>query len=279
MRRNRPRAGHTLLEIQVALIVLGVALAGLCPILVTQSKLLRRIESRWRTFDSIPIGSENPQLIRGHRIVDGDLYVPEDGTATSTVAVLQPSADAWVRRLGMPAAFASELDTSDPFKKYSNVLAGQTIDDPAPDALIGTWTHVDSPSARGGGLYTLPAGLTGTATWTFTQIAPGRYPVMISWNTSYPMAADATFTIGTSEQSVKAMERPLTDDGKWRDLGWFELGSSLTVQLTSPSSGVLFADAVRIGARNTVTIQKALGSDPEEPSGGACARVKVVAKP
>ncbi len=43
MNRRRMRRGATLLEIQVALVVLGIGLAGLCPLVVIQLKLLRRI--------------------------------------------------------------------------------------------------------------------------------------------------------------------------------------------------------------------------------------------
>jgi hypothetical protein len=40
------RRGYTFLEVQVAFIVLGVALAGLCPLSVVQLKLMARLEAR-----------------------------------------------------------------------------------------------------------------------------------------------------------------------------------------------------------------------------------------
>lgn len=46
MTRRGARPGVTTLEIQVALVVLGIALSGLCPLIAMQMKLLRRIEDR-----------------------------------------------------------------------------------------------------------------------------------------------------------------------------------------------------------------------------------------
>ena len=76
MRRDRPRSGITLLEVQVALIVLGITLAGICPILIVQSKLLRKFETR-------AAGAKNLQVIQGQRMVDGVPYATEAAPAPS----------------------------------------------------------------------------------------------------------------------------------------------------------------------------------------------------
>lgn len=94
MRRTRPRRGVTLLEVQVALIVLGITLAGICPILIVQSKLLRKFESR-------AADAKNFQVILGQRMPDG---------ATVPVTILQPQPDSWIRRLGISATFAEKAD-------------------------------------------------------------------------------------------------------------------------------------------------------------------------
>ena len=61
------RRGVIYLEIQVALVVLGIGLAGLCPLVVMQMKLLRKIESPDPT-------STTPRIFRGVRLVDGSPY-------------------------------------------------------------------------------------------------------------------------------------------------------------------------------------------------------------
>ena len=265
MSRPRPRRGITLLEVQVALIVLGITLAGICPILIVQSKLLRKFESR-------PAGSKNLQVVLGQRMVDGVPYVT--GGATAPVAVLQPQPDNWVRRLGISATFA----VSTGVQVYPATLTERTMDD-GDAAFAGSWTMGEASDAIGGSLRTLAAGQTGTATWTASSITPGRYRVMLAWNSSFPMADDASITIGTGSAGIRVKDMPLTTDGAWRDLGAFDLGSSVQAQLSGSATGAVFADALRIGARSLVTLQPARDFDPAAPTGGVASRVKVVPRP
>lgn len=262
MRRRAGRRGVTLVEIQVAMVVLGIGLAGLCPLLVIQSRLLRKFESR-------PIGADNPQVVRGQRVVDGTA-VGED----APIAVLQPQPDAWVRRLGVPATFATEAGAP----TFANVPSEVTLDDGAA-TTSGAWTVTDSASAYSASLRTLPAGAVGSATWTFSGLSPGRYRVMISWNAAVPMADDATFTVGLGGPTVKVKDASLTADSAWRDLGSYDADDSLQVRLDGSSTGAVYADAVRIGARNTVASLPNQDADAPAPEGGARARVRVAARP
>jgi hypothetical protein len=266
-RPRAPRRGVTLTEIQVSMVVLGIGLAGLCPLLVMQSKMLRK-------FESGPIGTDNPQIVRGIRLVNGVPYVPESGANTAPVAILQPQPDAWVRRLGMPASFASEADP----QSFPDSPSEVTLDDDAA-TLTGTWTVAPTDSAYNLSLRTLPASRPGSATWSFTGLSPGRYRVMFSWNAGVPMADDATFTIGTGGPAVKVKDAVATSDGAWRDLGTYTVDTSLAVRLDGSAGGAVYADAVRIGARNAVAILPNLDTDPAAPDGGARARVSVGAKP
>jgi len=43
-----PRPGYSFLEVQVAFVLLGIALSGLVPLIVMQSKQLRHVEARFR---------------------------------------------------------------------------------------------------------------------------------------------------------------------------------------------------------------------------------------
>jgi hypothetical protein len=79
--RRRGRAGFTLLEAQVSFVLLGVALAGVGPIVVFQMKLSRRLQQ-----------GANPQTGR---------------FGTSGVAHLIAHDDPWMRKLGASATIAA----------------------------------------------------------------------------------------------------------------------------------------------------------------------------
>ena len=101
----RRRAGLTCLEVQASLVVLGIGLAGICPLVVMQSRLLRRFESTAIG----PDGAEQRQVVRGVRLIDGEPYAAEGALDAPPVTVLQPSADPWVRRLGGAAPFQNDV--------------------------------------------------------------------------------------------------------------------------------------------------------------------------
>jgi prepilin-type N-terminal cleavage/methylation domain-containing protein len=75
------RAGFTILELEVAMVVFGIALMGICPLVVMYSKQLRKLEMRF-----------NPQ----------------------TIYYLVPSADVWARKLGAAASVATQDFTPTP---------------------------------------------------------------------------------------------------------------------------------------------------------------------
>ena len=100
----------------------------------------------------------------------------------------------------------------------------------------------------------------GTATWTFTDLAPGDYQVSATWAEKANRATDAPFTVfdgNTSLGTVQLNQRLAPDDlntaddggTDWEHLGVFTVtGSTLVVQLNeSPGgTGQVMADAVRI---------------------------------
>jgi prepilin-type N-terminal cleavage/methylation domain-containing protein len=75
------RAGFSLLELQVALIIFGIALTGLCPLVVMQSRQLQCLQNRLK---------------------------PE------TTYYLVPSSHPWARKLGAGASLATQLSVSPP---------------------------------------------------------------------------------------------------------------------------------------------------------------------
>jgi hypothetical protein len=75
-RRPRGRSAFSLLELQVAFVVFGIALTGLCPLVVMQTRHVKSLEARL-----------NPQ----------------------TVHYLVPSSDLWTAKLGAAATVTSQF--------------------------------------------------------------------------------------------------------------------------------------------------------------------------
>lgn len=271
MTRQPRRAGVTCLEIQVALVVLGVALAGICPLAVIQMKLLKRIEST-------PIGPDNFQVIRGQRIIDGEPYLSDGAVGTPPITVLQPAASLWMRRLGTAAPFQNSVKPQAPIP----LLTEATIEDDGA-TYAGSWTAQPAADASGGACHVSQSGNpSGSATWTFGPIVPGRYRVMISWPSSIPIPSDATFTILDASSNVVVVssgQMTQVDGGPWRDLGNYSLGTSLVLRVRGSSIGQVVADAARIGARNTVTFSALAATDAPPSSAGVARRAKVDARP
>jgi hypothetical protein len=76
LRSRRGRPAFSLLELQVAFVVFGIALTGLCPLVVMQTRHVKNLEARL-----------NPQ----------------------TVYYLVPSSDLWTAKLGAAATVTSQF--------------------------------------------------------------------------------------------------------------------------------------------------------------------------
>jgi len=109
----------TTLEIQVALVVLGIALSGLCPLIVMQMKLLRRIEAR------------TPPLVVLHH-TPPDAMVRRLGGIAATVD----------GRVSAPAP--APASTSDAVKNRVTVQE-VTSSDPGPTASFSARVEVGRP--------------------------------------------------------------------------------------------------------------------------------------
>ena len=245
--RSPARPGSSLLEIQVAMVVLGIALAGACPIVVMQMKLLRRFE--------VPrSGASDSTLIRGQRIVDGEPVVPAGEDPDPPVAVLHPHPDRWVRRLGLVARVDEQAGGSG----LVPIPTELTLPD-ADATLVGPWSAVSSPDAAGGTYQRLDPGEgAGTATWTFAAITPGPYRLLLSWPVAVPIPPDALAVVaevgGLNPVAIPVASADPGRVGSWVDLGNVRLGPGATVRLGRSLKGSVVADAVRIGGRSRVTV-------------------------
>ncbi len=217
------RIGFSLLELQVAFVIFGIALAGLGPLVVMQSRQLRQFESR---FDD------------------------------QTAYYLVPSTDDWARKLGVPASIRTEdpgavapsvtlIDNGDP--GYSETDPG-TVD----------WQGEARANAFGGELRWNDGGGTGDkASWQFTGLEVGWYEVLVTYPSEGNQATDAPFTVydgavarGTVRISQKVAPSGAVFEGSpWESLGKFSItGDTLRVELSDDADGNVIADAVRIVA-------------------------------
>jgi hypothetical protein len=271
MIRTPRSAGVACLEIQISLVVLGIALAGICPLVVMQQKLLRRIEST-------QIGTGNPQIVRGQRIIDGEPYATEGNLGSAPITVLQPSADLWSRRLATAASFQNNVKAQPSLP----LLTEATLDD---DGAIfsGPWAVQNVADANGGSYHLLmPGNPTATVSWSFGSIVPGTYRILISWPTAMPIPEDAELTFTDAAMmvvTVPVVALPQVAGGPWRDLGNQWLGSALTIRLAGSNIGQVVADTVRIGSRNSVTISSLAATDPSPTNLGLARRAQVTPKP
>jgi hypothetical protein len=75
----RHRAGFSVLEMEIALVLFGISIAGLCPLAVMQARQLQNLQSR---------------------------------LAPQTTYYLVPTGDVWARKLGAGASLANQLPAS-----------------------------------------------------------------------------------------------------------------------------------------------------------------------
>jgi len=217
--RGRKRAGFSFLELQVAFVLFAIALAGVCPVVVMQSRQLSQIEARLNA---------------------------------QTTYYLIPSSAAWARKLGA-AASVTTIDPGPP--AASPVL---TIDNGQSGYKeTGTgWSTQTNPGAFGG-TYRLHAAGTGsnTATWTFKGLSPGWYKVEATWLSSATRATNAPYTLsdGSTVLGTLPVNQQLAPAGdvfsgsSWSILGTVPVASgTLRVKLTDQANGQVAADGVHI---------------------------------
>lgn len=97
--KNAIRRGFSFLELQVALILLGIALMGLVPLVVMQSKQLKALEYRWNPDWEDEADHDywiDPYIADPE--FDGPVY---DFVPAAVEGCSQ--ANAWARKLGAPA--------------------------------------------------------------------------------------------------------------------------------------------------------------------------------
>ena len=219
-RLNDRRTAYSLLELQVAFVVFGIALAGLGPLVVMHLKQLRKIEER---------------------------------TSDQTTYHLVPSPDPWARKLGAPAA----TETVDPGPPPAPPVTLIDNSDPGySESGPDTW-HDHTRPAINGSLRCIDTGSgSNMATWEFTGLTPGWYDVLATWSERSIQATDAPYSVyddlefeGTFPMNQQLDPTGAVFQGRpWDSLGVFALESTtLRVELSDyANNSRVVADAVRI---------------------------------
>ncbi|MFC1596598.1 hypothetical protein ACFL5Q_01445 [Planctomycetota bacterium] len=233
----RKTGGFSFLELQVAFVLLGIALAGLIPLVVMQAKHLKRLEARL-----------------DHQ----------------TTHYLAPSTDEWARKLGVAASI--ELEDPGPLPEPPVTL----IDDGDPDysELGVNWQSSSTYGFNSDLRWNTGGDGSRTAVWEFAGIPAGNYEVLVTWAEYYALASNTPYTVydgaideGTFRINQKVAPSGATFQGvPWESLGVFSIvDDPLWVELNDAANGWVCADAVRIVAvRNTVevlSLEKSLGSE------------------
>jgi hypothetical protein len=215
-------------------------LAGLGPLVVMQSKQLRKLESR---FDD------------------------------QTTYYLVPSGSAWARKLGAPAS----IRTEDPGAAVPPVMLIDNGDPGYSETDVGTidWQNGSQANAHQGDFRWNNGGYIGDkAFWQFTGLSPGWCQVLVTFPPQAAQASNARYTVydgSVSRGTVRVNQRvapsgAVFEGSPWQSLGVFLItGNTLRVRLRADADGNIAADAVRIvpagNKVEVVSVEKSLISE------------------
>ena len=108
-RQTTGRRGFTFLEVQVAFVLLGVGLAGLCPLIVMQLRLSRVLaRSNVRRHESATM---NTFIKAAPSLSPATTYLcphPFDPSNTDRTYFLVPETNPWFRKFGNPAVLQAD---------------------------------------------------------------------------------------------------------------------------------------------------------------------------
>jgi prepilin-type N-terminal cleavage/methylation domain-containing protein len=270
-RRGPLRQGFTMLEFIVAMIVLGIALTGLFPLEVMQSRVIESLELRYtESGNQANLNHEhnwNSPVMRSD-IESADTIPREDYGDWYLI----PSTDPLARKLGAAAAL-SLTDVAPP------TPAVTLVDDDAEVTSPDSYTETGGGWTTGAGGYgddvrrhELQSPPTDNAVWTFSNVSIGRYKVLVTWPVSAGLTTNAQYYVKGSDsveyacQAVNQTSDP--DGGVYKEKPWQvllnqnpALGAqtvvcdgvgTIVVRLSSNATAAVVADAVRIVPAPTV---------------------------
>ncbi len=264
------RHGYTLVEFIVAMVVLGVAMAGLYPLLIVQSRALESLELRYtgrgneinetKTWFS-PV---HRSYLEGETIPRGD--EDNEGRENYGVWYMQPNDDPWARKIGAAATPArsepSGNDASEP-----PYIADDGDDNYREEE--GTWDDGDPGYEGDSKSCDPPADVQpAAAAWTFNvanlDIHVGYYHVYATW----PDAGDqddvenAEYTVNGGD-GVTVNQYNAPDGEEFDGRTWMKLTDGNPCLVDDDTTEIV----VRIASKQ---------KDPEENSYAVADAVRIV---
>jgi prepilin-type N-terminal cleavage/methylation domain-containing protein len=283
VRKYQRRAGFTLIEFVVAMLLFGVAMSGVVSLVVMQARTLTSLEQGPKHVALHP----NPDTSNSYRTEHTEEWhqvATESDEANAGEWVhkwyLVPNSHDWGRKLGSAAL----LTSNDPGPKVpppAPTPANLTADDGDDGHTeVGTWISDPNSAAHSADQrrFVYPEGqITGDAkaVWTFTNVPAGWYQVQATWLSSPDQAADAAYTLYDSGElltdypvaPVDQRNLPIPPEGAvaesslWQVLqtAYFATGTA-TVELSGLSAidpaAYVVADGVRLVlVENSVEIE------------------------
>jgi hypothetical protein len=258
------REGFTSLEFMVAIVVLGVALAGLFPLMAVSSRGIESLELRY-TAEGNKTGNWYSPVFR--KDVTSTEAIPRQNYGTWYVV---PSSDPWANKLGAAATFSRTQPAA--------LASPKIIDngDPTGYAVSGSWTAGTATDAFHQN-YQQHAALAlpdvDTALWAFSNVSTGYYYVLAKWPAIAGQATDAAYTVydgddDPSPVTVTVNQTVASNSSVYS--GWTVLtrryfrGDSrpIKVVLRSNADKPVAADGVRIVPVSTIlSIDKAFNTE------------------
>ncbi len=261
---NHRRSAFTLLEFTVAMVVLGIALAGVFPLMVVCSRGVESLELRYTAEG----GKKDAWFSPVFRPDVSDSRTSRDDYGAW---YLVPSADPWARKLGCAASLSKTPPAADA------CLSPIIIDDNdgAGYSQTGTWTTTADAQAFRGGFRRHEAQdpPQDIAVWTFSNVAPGRCHVLAKWPALGEDGGSAQFTVydGAADPSPVAVAADQTSSSSgslyegWALLATRRFAASdrvVKVILAANAEKAVAADAVRIvPVASVLSIDKAFDSE------------------
>ena len=275
-------------EFIVAMVLFGLALAGLFPMIVMQSRVIESLEQR-------------PEKLSLHRDNSQDSHVYREAHPTEWYKVttsgepdfgewvhrwyLVPFSDAastgsaaWARKLGAGASLRYaqpvavqhiSLDEPTNAEIVENDAAGGGANPNYAESTSPDWTDQVDANALNGSQRRPPTDAAGTAAWTFTVANAGWYQIqatglvagsappgcsytLIYAGIEVPIAIPSTLQFGANQEPSLLATKYLP-------------AGSVTLQLTADATNVAIADGVRI-VRCSLQIQSVTSDAGNNPT-------------
>jgi type II secretory pathway pseudopilin PulG len=204
--RVSPPRGSTYIEFVVAMVLLGVALVGLLPIMLVQSRALESLELRYTTVGNqinLDAGRDWFAPVTRADLAQKTVIAGNDRWDYGNWYFI-PAADQWARKLGAAAA----LSRNPPVQPPAPIHAIDDDTDEGNEDYVeesgSEWTTGETGYRDDARLHP-PSNPPPAAAWNFRGLRPGRYNVWATWpeQVGQPDANNAQYKVYTVLEGVE----------------------------------------------------------------------------